>query len=250
MATFNQYAILLKDAGSPSADAVRRAFRTFSHLTDADAIRLAANAQGILLRHLSADEAKALQRALQLEGVNAAVAKDEELRLLPVSQTLQRIELQHEQLVFCDYLGRTTGVSWDDFSLVAAGAINRVEIGSAPAPRSLFGFSSKSQKDSRSHLETERQFILELVVGRGLARYEILADQFQFQAGHTGAGASLLEKFVWLVREMTRRATQAMFNRGAQDICDGVALVRGYPSRQLLTDEMIWLMWNAAQRQT
>ena len=75
-----QYAVLQRDASAPQAEQIRRAFRSFSHLTDADAVRLAANAQGILLRHLSADEARAFHRALQAEGVAAAMVAESEDR--------------------------------------------------------------------------------------------------------------------------------------------------------------------------
>lgn len=254
MAAHLQYAVLLRDAGSPNADAVRRAFRTFSHLTDADAIRLAANAQGILLRHLSADEARALQHALQAEGVNAALVNEAELRFLPASQMLHRIELGHDELVIHDLMGRTSAVAWEQISLVAAGAVPHVEIGVTQTPhsrlgfQSLFGLSNKPAVETRRRLETERHFILELIVGHGRARYEIQAHQFPFNFVLERPAASTTEKFVWLVREMARRATRAGLNRGARDIRDGVQLVRGYPSRQLLLDEMVWLLWSARHR--
>lgn len=248
------YAVLLKDALSLKADPIRRAFRTFSHLTDADAIRLAANAQGILMRHLSVDHAKALQRALLVEGVNAALVKDEELRFLPASQLLHRIELTHDALVVFDLHGRTAAVAWGDISLVAAGAVPHVEISTSQTQRTslrlhpVFGLWPRKTTETRNRLETERHFILELIVGQGAARYEIQAHQFPFNYVVDLPTASTLEKFVWLVREMTRRATRALLNRGAQDVRDGVQLVRGYPSRQLLLDEMVWLLWTAAHR--
>lgn len=249
------YAILLRDWGHPNAEAVCRAFRTFSHLTDADAIRLAANAQGILMRHLGGDEARALHRALQAEGVNAALVKDEELRFLPASQLLHRIELRPEALLIYDLMNRSSAVAWEDISLLAAGAVPHVEIGSTQTQRlglgfhPVFGVWPKQIVETRSRLETERHFILELIVGHGTARYEIQAHQFPFKHVCDQPTASTMEKFIWLVREMTRRASQALLNRGAQDVQDGIQLVRGYPSRQLLLDEMIWSLWKARQRQ-
>ncbi|MGC3958786.1 MAG: hypothetical protein QM813_12860 [Verrucomicrobiota bacterium] len=254
MAT-SSYAILLRDTATLSADPIRRAFGTFSHLTAADAIRLAANAQGILMRHLSVDEAKALQQALVKEGVNAVLVNDDDLRFLPMCQRLHRIELTHDALMISDYVGRPTAVAWNEISLVAAGAVPHVELSAAQTqrtalrPHPVFGMWPKKVKEVRSRLETERQFILELVVGRGAARYEIQAHEFPFTGVVDRPTATLMEKFVWLVREMTRRAPQALLNRGAQDVRDGVALVRGYPSRQLLLDEMVWLLWNRTQGQ-
>ena len=252
MATTTSYAVLLRDVATPSAEPICRAFRTFRHLTDADAIRLAANAQGILMRHLGVDEAKALQQALVKEGVNVALVKDEELQLLPASQRLHRIELTPDALVIFDYIGKAVTVSWHDFSLVAAGAVPHVEVSSVHAQRPgiglhpVFGVWPKPVVETRSRLETERQFILELIVGRGAARYELQAHEFPFTGVMDRPTATLTEKLVWLVRELTRRAPQAMLNRGAQDIRDGVTLVRGYPSRQQLLDEMIWLLWSRA----
>jgi len=252
MAAHVQFAILLREAGSPNADAIRRAFRTFTHLTDADAIRLAANAQGILMRHLGVDEAKALQRALFAEGVNSAVVNEDELRFLPASQLLQRIELQHDELIIFDREGRTTPVPWQRISLVAAGAVPHVEIGNVPGSGAGSGWVAtlgrwtQPPTESRSRLETKQHLILELIVDRGVGRYEVQAHQFPFQHVLERSGAALTEKFVWLVREMTRRAPQALLNRAAQDIRDGVTLVRGYPSQPAMLDEMLWLLWSRA----
>ncbi len=253
MTPLTTYAVLLRETGAPHAEAVRRAFGTFSHLTDADAIRLAANAQGILMRHLSVDEAKALQRALVAEGVRAALVKDEELRFLPAAQSLQRLELTHDALVAFDCLGHAETVPWSEISLVAAGSVAHVDIhpfAPPPAPagrRSLFSLLTRQHLETRSRLETERHLILELIIGNATARYEVQAHQFQFHSVLGQSTASRMEKFVWLVREMTRRAPHALRNRAAQDVHDGVVLLRGYPSHQALLDEMVWLLWNRAQ---
>jgi len=250
MAGLTSYAILLRGSSNPNAEALRRAFRVFRHLTDADAVRLAANAQGILMRHLAVDEAKALLQSLTGEGVKAALVHEDELRFLPASQTLHRIDLTEENLVIYDYVGHPTAVDWGEFSLVAAGAVPHLEIAAAPTPpigtglRALFGGRGRKSASPRSRLETERHFILELVVGRGWARYELVAQSFAFKPIVDRPAASLTENFVGLVRIITHRATAAVRNRAAQDIYEGTALIRGYPSRQALLDEMLWLLWN------
>jgi len=60
-----QFALLQKEAIGPTADQLKRAFKAFSNLTDADAVRLAAGARGILMKHLGQDAARALQSAFQ-----------------------------------------------------------------------------------------------------------------------------------------------------------------------------------------
>jgi hypothetical protein len=126
---------------------------------------------------------------------------------------------------------------------VEIGAIQTQRLGLRLHP--LFGLWGKKVTETRHTLATERHFILELIVGYGAARYEIQAHQFPFQYVLDRPTATLTEKFVWLTREVTRHAPRALLNRAAQDIRDGVALVRGYPSRQLMLDEMVWLLWHS-----
>ena len=82
----------------------------------------------------------------------------------------------------------------------------------------------------------------------GAPRYEINADEFPFKYALDRPDLSTLQKFVWLVREISRRATGAILNRGARDVQEGTELVRGYSSRQVFTDEMTWLLWNDGQK--
>jgi hypothetical protein len=249
-----QYAVLQKDRGSPSADQIRRAFRSFSNLTDADAVRLAANAEGILLRHLGADEARAFHRALQAEGVAAALVPESELHLLPASKSLHRLSLTEQALEVYDLRGQPTPVAWNEIALVAAGAVRHVEISPAQTERAtgkrhpVLGAWPQPAAESVRKVESDSQLILELVLAGGAARYELDAAQFPFKYAVDRPEFSTLEKFVWLVREIGNRVAQAILNRGASDVRNGMHLVRGYPSRQAFTDEMVWLLWSAARR--
>jgi hypothetical protein len=253
MAATPQYAVLQKDGSRPGAEQIRRAFRSFSNLTDADAVRLAANAQGILLRNLSSDEARAFHRALQVEGVAAAMVPENELKLLPESKSLHRLTLTEQALEVYDLRGRPLPVPWNAIALVAAGAVRHVDIGLTQTERvtvqlnSLFGIWPKKTVESVRKVESESQLILEIVLAGGATRYELDAARFPFKYTLDRPEFSTLEKFVWLVREIATRATQAILNRGASDVRNGIQLVRGYPSRQAFTDEMIWLLWNATR---
>jgi len=250
MSYSTSYAILLRDKSRPTADAIRRAFSSFSHLTDADAVRLAANAQGILLRHVGPDEGRALQRALQNEGVSAALVHEQELQVLPPSQGMHRLEFTPEQLVIQDVMGRAREVAWEEIALVAAGAVPHVDVSVTQTSRTDLSLSSMfrswGRSDVRSRLETSQHLILELVLRSGVGRFELLAHQFPFNYVINLPAASLAEKFVWLVLNLIRQAPNAWLNRGAQDILDGVKLARGYPSRQVMWDEMTWLLWSRA----
>lgn len=249
-----QFAVLLRDDDRPSAEAIRRAFQCFQHLTDADAVRLAANAQGVLMRHLSADEARAFQHALGVEGVEAVVVNEQNLQFLPNSEVLNHIELQSEALVIRDYIGKQNLVRWDAIALVALAAVPHVEIGQTQTQRmgvrlhSVFGLWPKRTIETRSHLETRPHLILELVTVANKARYEVLAHQFPFQHLASAPPGTVTERFVWLARQFVQRASKALLNRAAQDVRDGVGLVRSYPSRQAMRDEMVWLLWKQQNR--
>ena len=110
-----------------------------------------------------------------------------------------------------------------------------------------FGSWPKRSGESTRKVETKSQLILEIVLAGGATRYEIIADEFPFKYALDRPDFSTAQKFVWLVGEISRRATGAILNRGARDVHEGIELVRGYSNRQLFTDEMTWLLWNAAQ---
>lgn len=245
-----QYAVLQRDRSAPQAEQIRRAFRSFSHLTDADAVRLAANAQGILLRHLSADEARAFHQALQAEGVAAALVSESDLELLPPGRALHRVSLTDQALEVYDLRGQPSPVPWDTIALVAAGAMPSVELSVRQEERitvqlhPIFGVWPKRIVESKHTVAAGSQLILELVLAGGAGRYELNAAQFPFKYAVDRPELSTLEKFVWLVRETGRRSAHALLNRGASDIRNGIELVRGYPSRQAFTDELTWLLWN------
>lgn len=241
-----QYAILQRDGSPAGAEQIRRAFRSFSHLTDADAVRLAANAQGILLRHLSSDEARAFHHALQAEGVAAAMVSESDLRLLPESKSLHRLAVTETGLEVYDLLGRTKPVAWGEIGLVAAGAVGHLEINLTQTERPSIWPLKVVEAVHKT--ETGSQLILEFVLIDGGMRYEINAAQFPFKYVVDQPGFSTLQKFVWLVREIARHATRAILNQGTRDVRDGIELVRGYPNRQAFTDEMIWLLWNGARK--
>lgn len=242
------YAVLQRDAARPTAEQIRRAFRSFSHLTDADAVRLAANAQGILQRQLSADAARAFHRALQAEGVAAAIVAESELQLLPPSKSLHRLALTEAAFEVFDLYGQPTAVAWRELALIAAGKVHH-EAPSHPRSeqRATASFEMGAGGRPIRSGEAGSQLILELVLGDGATRYAIHADEFPFKYALDRPDFSKVEKFVWLVREISRHATGAILNRGARDVHEGIELVRGYPTRQVFTDEMTWLLWNVAQ---
>lgn len=254
MSFANHYAVLVRGGMRPSAEQIRRAFRAFNHLTDADAIRLAANAEGILMRHLSSDEARAFHRALEAEGVVAAFVSESALVQLSQPTRLHRIELSPEELVVFDQIGRPQRYPWEEIALLALGSL--LHVGLAKAAFTSVGAGhdaltnawSKSASSVSHRLERDFQMLLEIVTKRDRQRFQIDAASFPFGHLTEHRGISPGEKIVWLTGEFILRAPGAMLNRGAQDIRDGGQMVRGYATMQAFNDEMVWLLWNQAEK--
>jgi hypothetical protein len=256
MAATNQFAVLVRGERRPSAEQIRRAFRTFNHLTDADAIRLAANAEGILMRHLSSDEARAFDRALEAEGVDSAFVSEANLPELPLATALHKIELATDALVVFDQIGRPERILWGEISMLSLGSL--VHVGMAQFTTTtrrmkmnfITGVWPRTTVEVGHKLEKDFQLLLEIVTAGNRKRFQINAAEFPFRLLIDDSQLSLVEKTVWLAGELIRRAPGALLNRGARDVRDGVQLVRGYPTVQVFSDEMVWLLWNQGQKRS
>ena len=98
------YAILQVDV-APTADQLKRAVKSLKTLTEADAVKMAVEARGILLKNLSLEDSAALQRALQSEGVPTEMIEANQLPKLPDAKFVRRMELRPEALLVYDPVG-------------------------------------------------------------------------------------------------------------------------------------------------
>ena len=249
-----QFAVLQKDFTSPTAEQLKRAFRSFSNLTDADAVRLAAGAHGILMRHTDGDASRAFQHALQAEGIGAVVVAEDELPKLPDGKSLQRLGISPAAFTIYDLLGRPTAIDWGEVKLVAAAALRHFEMGRTETERTVLRFNPlvgvwpKKITESARTVESGTLLSLEIILTGAVTRYQIDAARFPFNYVIDQPGLSTTEKFVWLIREICRHAKRAILNRGALCLVGGQATVPEYSNRQMLTDEMIWLLWHEAHK--
>ena len=254
MSSPRQFAVLQRDLSSPTAEQLKSAFRSFSTLTDADAVRLAVGAHGILLRHENRDAARAFQSALQAEGVPTALVAEDELPNLPEARVLQRLELSPEAVKIFDLLGRPTFIPWTEVALLAAGAVGDIEVSQTKTERTvlsfspLFGVWPKKVTDSRRKVTADSHLVLEILLAGTKTRYQIEAARFPFKYVIDQPELSTSDKFIWLVREFCRHATAATLNGGARWLRAGHERVPGYVNRQALTDEIIWLLWYSDAR--
>lgn len=250
-----QFALLQKDAVAPTPEQVKQAFKPFSHLTDADAVRLAVGTHGILMKHLNQDVARAVQLALQAEGVVVAIVAEKELPKLAEPRQLRRIEVWPQAFTIYDQLGRPAGVPWPEISLVAAGAARHFEVSKTEVQRPglrfdpITGAPKQRVTDVVRKVESGSQFLLEIFVNGGGSRYQLEAAGFPFKYVIDRPGLSLEEKFIWLVRQVCRQATEAILNSGARSLHEGAETVPAYMNRQAMADEIIWLLWRQANQE-
>lgn len=253
MGSSNQFAVLQAQLDSPAADRLKRAFKTFSHLTDADAVRLAVTARGILMRQIGYDAAHAFQLALEAEGIGAAVVAEADLPKLPEGRLLQRLELSAQAFTFYDVLGRPTTIEWDRVALVAAAAVRHFEVSTFQTERTTLqfspvgGFGPKKVQEIGHKVESDSLLLLEIILAGGTTRFQIDAAQFPFKHVLDQPELSKAEKFIWLVRNVCRHSPQAILNTGARSLHAGQEIVPACPNRQVLADELVWLLWHNSQ---
>jgi len=239
---------------SATAEQLKRAFQSFSNLTDADAVRLAVGAHGILFRHENRDAARAFQSALQAEDVATVVVAEDELPSLPEAKVLQRLELSPKALRIFDLLGRPTSIPWTEIVLLAAGAVGDIEVSQTTIERTVlrlnpvFSVWPKKVTESRRKVTADSHFIMEIFLAGMKSRYQIEAARFPFGHLIDQPGLSTADKFIWLVKEFCRHATAATLNGGVRWLRAGNERVPSYVNRQALTDEIIWLLWYSDAR--
>lgn len=256
MGNLIQFAVLQKELAGPTADQLKRAFKSFRNLTDADAVRLAAGARGILAKHLGPDAARALQSALQAEGVGVVIVAENDLPKLPEGLSLNRLELWPQAFTVYDPMGRSIAIAWQEIRLVAAGAAQGFEINKTQTDHLRLqlnpaaGVRPRKGDASRRRTEPDSQLLLEIFLADSASRYRVEAAQFRFKYVIDRPGLSTEEKFIWLVREICRHATHAILNDGARRLREGGETVPTYTSRQVLVDEIVWLLWRGAQQQS
>jgi hypothetical protein len=206
------------------------------------------------MRRLDGDASRAFQQALQAEGIGAVVIAEDELPKLPDGRSLHRLGVSPQAFTVYDLLGRPTAIDWGDVTLVAAAAMHHFEIGRTETERTTLGFNPWVGVWPKKIMETDRtvesgtSLFLEIILAGAATRYQIDAARFPFSYVIDQPGLSTEEKFVWLVREICRHATRAILNRGALCLLGGQATVPKYATRQMLTDEMIWLLWHDAHK--
>jgi len=230
----------------------RRALPLVPGYTEADAVRLAREAHGILIKNLDGPKAIALQLAFRSTGVETAVVPAARLQLVDAKFT-RRIELADDVLRISDPLGRPVSVPWAHVTLIAVGAVRQYDIAQTVtyekqrAYNPVQGVHQEVVRDVRTSLHENLPWLIEIFLTGGAMRFQTEGEQLAWGYLFKHAPPELLPRLVGLVQLLARRAPQAMLNRGALSLRDGGDGGEGYASRPAFADESAWLLWRARQ---
>jgi hypothetical protein len=242
------YAVLQSDLNPPSLAQLQRAFHYVPGLTPTDAHILGRDAFGILVKDLSEEQAGALKRAMQAEGIATEIVEQTLLPELPPRKLVHRVDCLPEHLLIYDPLGRAFPLDWRHVMFIAAGAVQLTEFVQRREERINDGHLSRYQSDEMeydtvSRVEQRPNLIGEIIITDAVLRYSITASKFNF----TYLGARNMENlganFSLLMRDVIQFASNARLNRGAAALRDDATQILGYPSKNAFYEEIVWMLW-------
>ncbi|PYJ60481.1 MAG: hypothetical protein DME24_09275 [Verrucomicrobia bacterium] len=248
------YAILQVDV-APTADQLKRAVKSLKTLTEADAVKMAVEARGILLKNLSLEDSAALQRALQSEGVPTEMIEANQLPKLPDAKFVRRMELRPEALLVYDPVGRAVPLPWQQIALLSAGAVRHFDLSQTRREETvrtydpIRGFHAKTVTDVRHKVEDDVKLLLDIFVAGGAMRFQMEADTFPFKYCFDRPDLNLPQKLGLLIELFAQNAPQAIMNHGANALRQGAPGNAAYASKAALFDESTWLLWRMSRKE-
>jgi len=248
------YCLVQTDFAVPPAEQLRRAFRSLETLTEADAVKLANEACGILAKNLSTQDASRLQRALAAEGVPTEIVDAAQLPKLPDVKFVRRLEFQPQGLLIYDPLGRTVPVPWQHVALIAAGTVRHFGVSATQTEETvktfdpIRGFRTKVVTDRRHKIEQDTRLLLDIFLTGGTIRFEIEAETFMFKYCFDRPDLNLAQKLGLLIQMLARNAPHALMNRGAVALRDGPTGSATHASKAALFDECSWWLWQMIRK--
>jgi hypothetical protein len=239
------FAVLEKTLADLSIDKVARAFERMPNLTKQDAAVRAKDAAGVLATHLSQSEAALLCRVLGAEGVAALAVDQASLPLLPKAKALRRAIPRNDALLYYDPLGREQRIPWSSITLLAAGNVNEVDFKRARLDHDLMHDSrvNVALSDLDAKQSVKLNLMLEMLLSCEPHRCYVEGNTFTYE--YLGALRSnrSADNFVLFARDVMRRATRAVRNRGAELLRADPPKALTYASRHAFEQEIIWQLW-------
>jgi hypothetical protein len=248
------HVVLQQSPAAPAAEALAAALKLVKRFTEADAVRMARGAHGILARDLSREEALLVRAALEQGGVPAACLPARQLPILPQARYVKRMELQPAALVVYDPLGRGVPVPWLQVAVISAGAVRHFGTTQTVTEEwvrhysPLTGSGYRLETDVRHKVEENTRLFMEILLVGAAMRFEVEAENFLFKFVVDRPDLGVREKLAALVALLAQHAPHAGLNHGAAALRANPSAAPVYSSRQALSDETVWLLWLQAQQ--
>ncbi len=238
-------AVLQTALEMPAIERLQRAFRHVPGFAPADAHILGADAFGVLVKDVSADQATAMQAALRAEDIETEIIDQALLPALPVVKQVHRLDCTPENLVIHDPLGRTFPLPWPHVTLIAAGAVVLSEF----TTHRTTEFSShhygirplviRERNDTRE--SRSPRLLADILVAGGGLRYTFTADKFNFISLGERRTRDIGTNFVLFMQELIGHATGAMLNQGAELLLHNQ--IASYPGKNAFIEEIVWRLF-------
>jgi hypothetical protein len=256
------FAVLRTGAEPLEWEQLERAFGAVPGLTPADAGIVCQDARGILVRGFEAGPANAFAEALKAEGVAVAVVEESTLPSLPPIKLVRRFEFAGDALEIHDLIGRKTAYPRNQVALLAAGRVREAVIsrvrsehqgisGARLAVAATFMVPMRiktTQVQFDSHVSNEDVHRLDILMAGEAGRFSIEADKFFYTCLEDRVDGDAVGNFRKLVRRLAEFAVEAAQNSGVASILANEPKVAGYQRKNLFEDEMVWMLWWAAQQ--
>jgi hypothetical protein len=239
------YAVLEKRLADLPLEKLARAFEQMPSLTKQDAIVRAKDAAGVLATNLSQADASALCRALGGVGVAALSVNQESLPLLPKAKAARRLIPTDEAMVLFDALGREQKIAWSHVTLVAAGNINEIDYRKARLDRDLShaAHAHVALTDLEARQSVHMNLVLEMLLSCEPHRLYVEGNTFNYEYLAAKRSNRSADNFITFARDVTKHATGAVRNRGADLFRAAPPRAMTYLSRHAFEQEIIWLLW-------
>ena len=224
-------------------------------LTPLDAHTLRNDAFGILVKNFPMDSAVAMQGALRREGVETEVVDEKQLPALPQTKFVNRLSCSEAGLEIFDPIGRSFVIEWGHVMFVTAGAVTTNDFVRRVVERPVTRYDSygnayvENQTDVSHKEERGVHLLMEIVLTRGVMRYSVAAEKFNFSYLADRMTRNVSQNFQTLARDLAGFAPHAVLSLGMTSLVnEGTEIVR-YPSKNAFFEEIIWNLWRKRQTQ-
>ncbi len=233
------YCLLQRSLDPLPVKRLERAFLASGVRQPLDAPTVARVAYGMLLDDLSATAASRLASALDLEGIDVEVVRQEDVPSVSRAKLIRRAELVDEGLGWYSHLDRPRLLPWSAVEIIALGCIRR-------RPRHVARLRLAGAEDIETSEpeddSTATDLVIDLVARDTFPRLRILAGEFSYACLGARMRGRMRENFHTLANELNGRV-DAMPNRGAARCQLRHPEWFSYPTWTAFEEETRWLRW-------